>query len=93
MTSAGDWYESEEPGLGLEFAAELSRALEVVAENPLAWPLWPGTPPTRNIRRFFLTRFPFSIACMVQSDRVVVLAVAHQRRHPNYWFDRMKEGG
>ena len=91
-TAAGDQYESDEAGLGLEFAAELSRSIEVVAESPLTWLLWPGTPPRLNIRRFLLTRFPFSLACMVQTDRVVVLAVAHQKRHPNYWFNRMNEG-
>ncbi len=88
LTAAGDWYESQVPGLGLDLADEVQRALDVIAESPSTWPLWPGIPETLNVRRFLLTGFPFAIAYALEADRVVILAVAHLRRRPGYWLDR-----
>ena len=39
LTSAGDVYERQVPGLGADLAEEFERALEVIPERPFAWPL------------------------------------------------------
>lgn len=90
LTSAGDWYESRQPGLGLELNDEVDLALDAIAENPRTWPRWPNAPDVLEIRRFLLPRFPFALAYMVQADRIVVLAVAHTSRRPGYWLDRLR---
>jgi plasmid stabilization system protein ParE len=82
VTSAGDWYKARQPSLSVDFLAEVSRALEVIGETPRTWPMWPKTPPTREIRRYLLSRFPFALAYQVLPGRVVVLAVAHVRQKP-----------
>ena len=87
--ATGDWYEAQRPGLGIDFAYEVDRALELIGERHEAWPLWPDTPPDLAVRRFVLPRFPFAIAFMAFDDRVVVLAVAHERRRPGFWLGRL----
>ena len=90
MVAAGDWYEERRPGLALKFAADVGRALDVIGEAPFTWALWPGVRRDVKVRRFLLSAFPFAVAYVVQRDRVVVLAVAHTRRRPDYWIKRIK---
>ena len=89
LTSAGDWYEKQLPGLGLEFAEETGRALDAIAEAPATWPPWPGVDESSAVRRFLLARFPFAVGYTVKADEVIVLAIAHLRRRPGYWLERL----
>jgi len=52
LTAAGDWYEAQLPGLGLDLADEVQHALDVISESPNTWPLWPGVSENRGVRRF-----------------------------------------
>jgi plasmid stabilization system protein ParE len=88
LTAAGDWYETRRPGLGSDFAVEVERALAVIGENPTAWSGWPDASEELQIRRFLLSRFPFALAYTLETDRVIVLAVAHVKRRPGYWLSR-----
>lgn len=89
FTAAGDWYDSQLPGLGLDLVEEVERALDAIAERPATWPLWPGLAEKVGVRRFLLARFPFAIAYIVEADEVVILALAHLRRRPGYWRGRL----
>ena len=92
LTSAGDWYEAHLPGLGVDLTDEVALALDTITERPMTWPLWPGVAEAVGVRRFLLARFPFAIGYIVESGEVVVLAVAHLRRRPGYWLDRLSAG-
>ena len=83
------WYATEREGLGEEFLDEVSRALEAISAAPRTWPVWPGSSRGGSVRRFALARFPFGVAYRIIDDRIVVLAVAHAKRKPGYWFDRL----
>jgi toxin ParE1/3/4 len=89
LTSAGDWYELQVPGLGLDLVEEFERSLDAIAEHPVTWPLWPGVGEDMGVRRFLLAGFPFAIAYIVEADEIVVLALAHLRRRPGYWLGRL----
>jgi plasmid stabilization system protein ParE len=90
LTSAGDWYEQQLSGLGADLADELTHALETIAERPMTWPLWPGVGESVGVRRFLLARFPFAVGYVVEGSELVVIAVAHQRRRPGYWLERLR---
>ena len=89
LSSAGDWYEQQLSGLGADLVDEVDHALDVIAERPMAWPLWPGVGEAIGARRFLLPRFPFGLGYLVEGNEVVVLAVAHLKRRPGYWLDRV----
>jgi toxin ParE1/3/4 len=80
---AAGWYESQRPGLGREFVAEIETALQQACEMPQRFPKM--LLDTRCVR---VRRFPYSIFFRVRSNQLVVLAVFHVRRDPNVWRER-----
>jgi toxin ParE1/3/4 len=85
LDAAALWYEHEQPGLGQAFLIEVARATTTIEETPSTWPF---VRKQRRIRRFLLARFPFAILYQADAGNVVVLAVAHTKRRPNYWRAR-----
>jgi plasmid stabilization system protein ParE len=78
------WYEQHAEGLSRDFLDELDRIVRLVRIYPLM-----GTQIEPEIRRFLLTRFPYSVIYGIDEDTIVVIAVAHQHRQPRYWVDRI----
>lgn len=83
---AARYYESEAPGVGLAFAAEVHKAIAKLAEFPLAARLVRG-----SIRKKVLPHFPYSILYAVEQDGILIVAVAHQRKRPTYWLSGLKK--
>jgi plasmid stabilization system protein ParE len=77
------WYESQRPGLGSEFLGCVDAALAAIARDPGL-----ATEVADGVRRVLIRRFPFGIYFLSEPDRVVVLAVLHQRRDPRIWRQR-----
>jgi plasmid stabilization system protein ParE len=77
------FYESRMPGLGKSFSAEVERTVTLIREFPDS-----GSPIGPNRRRVLVARFPYSVVYRRDPDSVVIVAIAHQRRHPNYWRRR-----
>jgi len=71
-------------GLGTDFLAVISAAISLLRENPEL-----GAPHRAGTRRFVLPRFSYSIVYLDEPDFVLVVAVAHHRREPGYWSDRL----
>ena len=87
------WYEEQRPGLGVEFAAEVTTTLARIAAVAHSYARWPGIERAAvPIRRGLLQRFPYAIAFEVYPDEVRVLAVAHAKRRPLYWLARSQPG-
>lgn len=80
--SAG-WYEDQKAGLGIRFLEEMDHVLSRVQLNPLQFPeIEPG------VRRGLLQRFPYSVYFSLGVERIEVIAVLHQHRHPEAWRSR-----
>ena len=82
---AAERYESKEAGLGVRFRAEVAHVIERVVADPLLWRERPG-----GYRRVNCPVFPYYIAYFVRHERILIAAVAHGHRKPNYWKKRMK---
>jgi plasmid stabilization system protein ParE len=41
------------------------------------------------VHRYQVKRWPYSIAYMVRREQIVIVAIAHHRRPPDYWLDRV----
>jgi plasmid stabilization system protein ParE len=89
LRSAALWYDERRSGLGDEFVAEVSVALDRIGNAPASFPAWPGTPGRIPlIRKTTVQRFPYVIAFEQHERHLLVLAVAHTRRRPLYWLTR-----
>lgn len=85
---AWSWYEAREPGLGDRLVASIDAALDQVA-------VWPqsGSPAIEVggeviERRVGTTGFPYLARYRVVDDSILVTAVYHQRRHPDFASER-----
>jgi len=78
--------ESQSPGLGNDFIAEVERSVDEISRHPEL-----GASYFEDTRRIFVRRFPFRVVYQERTERILIFAVAHQRRKPGYWRDRNKE--
>ena len=78
------YYEGEVPGLGASFIAEVERIVEVLSDQPNI-----GQRVNEEFRRILLANFPYSLIYSIESERIWVIAVAHHRRRPGYWEERV----
>ena len=90
LAAAAEWYEQRRAGLGQALIEETRRALESIEKPPERWPPWPGIEHGPPIRRFVLPDFPFVLPYIVLREDVIILAVEHMRRHPQYWIERAR---
>lgn len=78
------WYETQEPGLGIEFILELDAAIDLAVEGPENYEdLGLG------IRRVLLQRFPYAVYFLLEKKAVEIIAVLHQHRSPFIWQSRI----
>ena len=77
------WYESRRAGLGSEFILHFDALVERIEQNPLQFPEIGS-----GVRRALLQRFPYAIYFVVVACPIVI-AVLHQRRHPDTWKGRL----
>ena len=78
------WYAERSSEASTRFFFELERGLGLIAESPMRWPVRLG------FRKYVMQRFPFVIFFRIKDPEVQVLAVAHARRRPGYWKDRLR---
>lgn len=83
VESAVAWYRGRSRKAAADFVEELDRAVDTIGEAPERWPIGQN-----NTRRFLLWRFPFSIIYSQQEVGIIIWAVAHSSRRPEYWVLR-----
>jgi toxin ParE2 len=84
IAEAEEYYENERPGLGTKFAIVVRNTLREVAAHPTFNSLL-----LPNIRFCRVKKFPYIVIYMIEEQGILVIAVAHQRREPGYWKDRL----
>jgi toxin ParE1/3/4 len=78
-----DWYERREAGLGAEFVEQIQAVFDRIAAAPEI-----HATVYRDIRRALVRQFPYSVYYRIKADRLVVLAVFHNKRDPKIWKSR-----
>lgn len=76
-------YQAEVRGLGVEFEAEVRRAVGLLQEFPDL-----GSRVVGDIRHLTLRRFKHSIIYVVRPSGLLILAIAHGSREQHYWLSR-----
>jgi toxin ParE1/3/4 len=85
---AVNWYETECKGLGTRFYNSVDSAFQLLKEDsPPLVPIY-GNAGVKGAKRLLLNRFPFSLIVLPTDDEIIILAVAHHHRRPNYWANR-----
>ena len=79
------WFDEQVEGKGTEFLDELDRVIRRVKAYPFA-----STQIEPDIRKCLFARFPYSLIYGIEEQAIVVIAVAHFRRTPRYWMDRVE---
>ena len=83
MTEAALFYEAARSGLGDVFLDDIQHAIDTVRTHPDL-----GESVAYGLRRVLARRFPFSVIYAVEPEGIAVVAIAHQRRRPEYWKGR-----
>jgi len=84
LIEAAVHYELQVPGLGKRLEAEIRRATDLLLQHPKM-----GPPVDPGLRKFVLTRFPFTLIYSMTPDVLRIEVVAHQSRLPGYWRSRI----
>jgi toxin ParE1/3/4 len=75
--------DAHNPALGSDFLHIARAAIKQIQSFPFSAPVAHGT-----IRKKVLRRFPYIIYYYVEGDVLFVMAVAHQKQAPLYWYGR-----
>lgn len=81
--------EAELPGRGLRLEDQVARLVLRLRRFPVSAPIWLGLDSAYEVRRAKVRRHPFVVVYMVQSDQLIILAVAHTKKKPGYWASRI----
>lgn len=84
LLETASYYEDQIPGLGERFIVEVERVVGVLSDQPEI-----GQRVGEICRRILLVRFPFSLIYSIEPDHLWIMAVAHHRRRPGYWKERI----
>lgn len=88
LLAAAEWYD-DAAELGADFLAEVRAFSARIADAPESYP---PDPEIEEIRRARLKRFPYWLIFAVHNEEIFIIAVAHVRREPGYWRDRVASG-
>lgn len=83
LNDAAGFYETAAVRLGGDFLTEMERLVALVCAYPDVGREYPSA-----IRTLPARCFPYTLVYQVLGERIVILAVAHQRREPRYWAGR-----
>lgn len=83
---AAAWYDARWLGLGDVFLNAVDRAID---RDPTRYPVEPiRGRRSRDVRRYTLKRFSYSVIYEIRLNELVVIAVPHHRQR-RYWLNRL----
>jgi plasmid stabilization system protein ParE len=82
--AAGQYYNSKVAGLGDALVDEVEAGIRAILANPRTWRVIED-----DVRRYLVRRFPYGIYYSIEADEIIVIwALKHLRRDPDYWQER-----
>ncbi|MDR1145040.1 MAG: type II toxin-antitoxin system RelE/ParE family toxin [Verrucomicrobiales bacterium] len=76
-------YNRQREGLGAELRDEVRRAAQSLVANHQLYRLRHG-----DYRRVNLRKFPYYLVYFIRQDKILINAITHASRDPEYWLDR-----
>jgi toxin ParE1/3/4 len=87
--AAGRWYEARRAELGVEFLDAVDATIDQIVRFPRAGAPVLQRPADLLVRHAPVKRFPYRVVYLEAETMIHVLAVAHERRKPGYWKNRL----
>ena len=86
FSEAVRWYEARRAGLGSEFFDAVGATVSLIETNPEI-----GTTMSTDgrTRRALVARFPYQAVYRIRPAEIVIVAIAHLKRRPGYWKNRV----
>lgn len=84
LTEAAAWYMRRSPEMARAFLLEFVRVKALVERSPRLY-----RELDEGVRRALFHRFPYALLYIEEPQRVLVLTVMHQRRHPEHWRNQL----
>lgn len=85
-----DWYDEREAGVGERFEVAVRAAIEAAVDSPDSWEVWPGWDRHQPlVRSKGVSDFPYRVVYFVRDGQLTIVAVAHAKRRPGYWRERV----
>lgn len=76
------WYQGISFFLKNKFKSDLDVSLDLIKNNPEAWPLH-----KKQVRKFFMKEFPYIIFYLFEEETIYILGLFHGRRKPSSFKD------
>ena len=84
LLAAITYYAEITPELGARFEQAVAKAVRAAATHPKR-----GAPRSSNTRSWIVEGFPFGVIYREGVSEILVVAVAHQRKKPEFWARRI----
>jgi toxin ParE1/3/4 len=84
LAESEEWYEGQQAGLGAEFYAVIKAIIVDVAAHPSRFPKH-----ATGVRWCLAKRFPFAVIYDSRPRQVIIVAIMHTSRLPEYWRSRV----
>jgi len=81
------WYRERSESAEAGFLRDLDHAIQQVSDAPAQWPRY-----LARTQRYVFPTYPYSLVYFVADDVIRVVAVAHDKKRPGYWRERLREG-
>lgn len=92
IIAAARYYNRERTGLGDEFREAVNQRVLALRGSPNAGVPVEHVRASLVARQVRVGRFPYLVVYVVTADDIRVIAVAHEKRLPSFWAERLGGG-
>ncbi|KOR33065.1 plasmid stabilization protein [Achromatium sp. WMS3] len=82
--AAIEYYEVCRAGLGQQFRMAVEKQLKNIENMPFLFRVL-----HKSFRRCLVPKFPYAIIFTIEPYGILIIAVVHVKRDPNYWHKRI----
>ncbi len=84
-SEAVQYYLQQQKDLAQSFINAIENTIYRIRESPNRYPIIDD-----DIRRCLTQKFPYAILYSVEKDYILIIAIMHCSREPNYWQSRLR---
>ena len=81
---AVEYYNDQRPGLGYEFAVEITSTMKRIVDFPKAW-----SEISARTRRCLTNKFSYGVIYQLYNETILVIAIMNTKRDPIHWQSRI----